>query len=68
MQPKTLAATRFAPTPAVRFSSFALKIPAFVLAAFVAALLVGKLEAVGYADNAVQPDAESVFQTMMVSP
>jgi hypothetical protein len=68
MQPKTLAATRLAPQSVTRPTSLALQVPALLAAAIVAALLVAKLEAVGYQANAVQPDAQSVYETMMVSP
>jgi hypothetical protein len=40
----------------------------FVVAAFLAAVLVAKLEAVSYPAGAVQPDADAVYATMMVSP
>jgi hypothetical protein len=68
MQPKTLAARQSAPQFATRLGSIALHIPMFLIAAVVAALLVAKLEAVGYDRYAVPPDPELVFQTMMVSP
>jgi hypothetical protein len=68
MQPKALAVTQFAPTSAVRIRSLALQVPAMLIAAFLTAVLVAKLEVVSYAPGAVQPDAESVYETMIVSP
>jgi hypothetical protein len=67
MQSTTLAAP-FVVQPAVRLSSLAVKVPAFIAAAFLAAVLVAQIEAVAYAANASQPDADAVYQTMMVSP
>jgi hypothetical protein len=68
MQPKTLAATRFAPMPVARLSSLALPITAFVIATFLAIVLVAKVEAVSYRAGVVAPDVDAVFQTMIVSP
>jgi hypothetical protein len=66
MQPETLVAT--APQSLACFNTLAVKIPTFICAAFVAAVLVAQVEAIGYQANAVQPDAQSVYETMMVSP
>ena len=67
MQPKALA-TQFASQPAARLGSLALQVPVLLVAAFLAAVLVAKLEAVSYPAGVAQPDAQSVYETMMKSP
>jgi hypothetical protein len=68
MPPKVVAAHRLAVQSNPSFSALALRIPLLIAAAFLTALLVAKLEASAYDPGAVQPDAESVYETMAVSP